>query len=76
MPDATHALRSSVDRLADLVHSFDDTVLVRQAYPKEWTIADVMSHLGSGAVIARRRLRASLDNVEPPDDFSQRVWDE
>jgi uncharacterized protein (TIGR03083 family) len=76
MPDAIHALRSSVDRLANLVHSLDETVLVRQAYPKEWTIADVMSHLGSGAVIARRMLQASLENVEPPDDFNQAVWDE
>jgi uncharacterized protein (TIGR03083 family) len=76
MPDAIHALRSSVDRLTDLVRSLDDTGLVRQAYPKEWTIADVMSHLGSGAVIARRRLQASLDDLEPPDDFNQRVWDE
>ncbi len=76
MPDAIDALRSSVDRLADLVHSLDDTVLVRQAYPKEWTIADVMSHLGSGAVIARQGLQASLDNVQPPDDSNQRVWDE
>jgi uncharacterized protein (TIGR03083 family) len=76
MPDATHALRSSVDRLADLVHSLDDTVIVQQAYPEEWTIADVMSHLGSGAVIARGTLQASLDNVEPADDFNQQVWDE
>ena len=76
MPDAINALRSSVDRLADLAHSLDDTDIVRKAYPKEWTIADVMSHLGSGAVIARRRLQASLDNVEPSDDFNQTVWDE
>ncbi|MGP0029788.1 MAG: maleylpyruvate isomerase family mycothiol-dependent enzyme [Acidimicrobiales bacterium] len=76
MPDAIHALRSSADRLADLVHPLDDTDIVRRAYPKEWTIADVMSHLGSGAVITLRRLQASLDNIEPPDDFNQRVWDE
>jgi uncharacterized protein (TIGR03083 family) len=76
MPDAIYALRSSVDRLAGLVRPLDDSSLIAQSYPTEWTIADVLSHLGSGAVISRRRLQATLDNTEPPDDFNQRVWDE
>jgi uncharacterized protein (TIGR03083 family) len=74
--DAAHALRTSVDRLAGLMHPLDETGIVRRAYPKEWTIADVMSHLGSGAVIASQMLQASLDHLEPLDDFNQRVWDE
>lgn len=76
MPDAIYALRSSVDRLAGLVRPLDDRSLSARAYPTEWTLADVLSHLGSGAVISRRRLQATLDNTEPPDDFNQRVWDE
>ena len=31
-----------------------------RAYPSEWTIADVLSHVGSGAVIMQRRLDDSL----------------
>jgi hypothetical protein len=76
MPEAIPALRSSVDRLADLVRPLDDASLTGQAYPTEWTIADVMSHIGSGAVIFRQRVQASLDDTEPPDDFNQRVWDQ
>jgi uncharacterized protein (TIGR03083 family) len=76
MPNATNALRSSVDRLADLVRPLNDTSLARQSYSTEWTIADVLSHIGSGAVISRRGLQSALDHSEPPDDFNQRVWDE
>jgi uncharacterized protein (TIGR03083 family) len=76
MPDAIHALRSSVDRLAALVRPLDDTSLIAQSYPTEWTIADVVSHIASGAVISLRRLQATLDNADPPDDFNQQVWDE
>ncbi len=76
MPDAIQALRSSVDRLAALVRPLDDTSVVAQAYPTEWTIADVLSHIGSGAVISRRGLQAALDGIKPDDDFNQRVWDE
>jgi uncharacterized protein (TIGR03083 family) len=76
MPDALHALRSSVDRLAALVRPLDDSSLIAQAYPTEWTIADVVSHIGSGAVISLRRLQDTLDNSNPPDDFNQHVWDE
>ncbi len=76
MPDAIHALRSSVDRLAALVRPLDDASLNAPSYPTEWTIADVLSHTGSGAVISRRRLQDTLDNTDPPDDFNQQVWDE
>ena len=34
----------------------DDDALVRPAYPSEWSIADVLSHIGSGAVIFGRIL--------------------
>lgn len=71
-----HALRSSVDRLAGLVRSLDDTALTRRSFATEWTIADVMSHLGSGAVISLRSVHASLEGSEPPDAFNQGVWDE
>jgi uncharacterized protein (TIGR03083 family) len=70
------ALRSSVERLRDVVSAVGDAELTRRAYPSEWTIADVLSHLGSGAVITQRRLEDTLAGVATPDDFAPGVWDE
>ena len=70
------ALRSSVSRLRDVVTTLSDADLTRQAYPTEWTIADVLSHIGSGAVIMQRRLEDILVGRETPDDFARGVWDE
>lgn len=75
MPEALDALHSSVDRLRALVGPLGDEV-TRQAYPTEWTIADVVSHLGSGAVIFRQRLEDALAGRPTPDDFNQSVWAE
>ena len=76
MPDALRALRSSVDRLAALVQPLDDGAIAGQAYPTEWTIADVLSHLGSGAVIMQRSVDDALAGTAKPDDFNQGVWDD
>ena len=76
MTPQLEALRSSVARLADLVAPLDDTQLERQAYPTEWRIADVLSHLGSGAVIMVRRIQDGLVGKALPDDFAPSVWDE
>jgi uncharacterized protein (TIGR03083 family) len=70
------ALRSSVERLQRITASLDDAQLSSRAYPSEWTIADVLSHLGSGAVISHRRLLDVLDGQDTPDDVAQGVWDE
>jgi len=59
-----------------MVEPLDDAALERSAYPTEWTIAQVLSHIGSGAVILQRRLDAGLDGSPMPDDFAPRVWDE
>jgi len=76
MPDALRALQSSVDRLAALVHGLDDAAIAETAYPSEWTIADVLSHLGSGAVIMQRSVDDALMGTARPDDFNQGVWDQ
>jgi len=76
MPDALSALRSSADRLTGLVSPLGDDAVASRAHPTEWTIADVVSHLGSGAVIGQRRLEDALAGAETPDDFNQAVWDE
>src|SRR4051812_184532 len=70
------ALRASVARLHALTLGMTEGDLARQAYPAEWTIADVLSHLGSGAVIHQRRLHDVLAGQDTPDEFSRRVWDE
>jgi uncharacterized protein (TIGR03083 family) len=70
------ALRASADRLAALVEPLTPADLRRSAYPTEWTIADVLSHLGSGAAIMRLRLDAALSGGDVGIDLMQPVWDE
>jgi uncharacterized protein (TIGR03083 family) len=62
------ALQASAGRLAALVGPLTPEDLARQAYPSEWTIADVLSHLGSGAEIARLRLDGGEVDAPP-------IWD-
>jgi uncharacterized protein (TIGR03083 family) len=69
------ALRSSVERLRDLAAPMSEEELTAGAYPAEWTIAQVLSHLGSGAVIMQRRLEDALAGQDTPDDFARGVWD-
>jgi uncharacterized protein (TIGR03083 family) len=69
------ALRSSVERLRDLVALLTEEQLARGAYPTEWSIAQVLSHLGSAAVITQRRLEDGLAGQDTPDDFAPGVWD-
>jgi uncharacterized protein (TIGR03083 family) len=69
------ALRTSAERLRALIAPLDDDDLERPAFPTEWRIADVLSHLGSGAIIQRRRLDDALAHQETPDDFAPTVWD-
>ncbi len=76
MDDTLRALRSSVGRLHELVRGLDDDQLNRPSYSSEWSIADTLSHLGSGAVIMRNRLAHVLSDSEAPDDDPALVWDE
>ena len=46
------------------------------SYDTEWSVAQVLSHLGSGAVIMRRRVEDIRAGRETPDDFAPSVWDE
>jgi len=47
------ALRASVEHLPSVVEPLSDAQLDEPAYPAEWTIADVLSHIGSGATAPR-----------------------
>jgi uncharacterized protein (TIGR03083 family) len=69
------ALRASADLLRDLVAPLDDDQLAMPGYPDQWTIADVLSHIGSGAVILQRGLDDALAGQPTPDDFAPGVWE-
>jgi uncharacterized protein (TIGR03083 family) len=70
------ALRTSVRRLRGIVEPLDSDAIAQSAYPSEWTIAQVMSHLGSGAVILQRRLEDALAGTTTSDELAPRIWDE
>jgi uncharacterized protein (TIGR03083 family) len=76
MPDALSVLRSSVDQLSARVGPLGDEQLVHPAYPSAWSIADVLSHVGSSGVIMGRRLDDALAGSAMPEEFSEGVWAE
>jgi len=76
MENPVGALRASADRLHVLVSGLDDEQLVSPSYCDAWSVAQVLSHLGSGAVIAHRSLDDARAGTPTPDDFNQSVWDE
>jgi uncharacterized protein (TIGR03083 family) len=69
-------LARSVRRLDDLVDSLDEAQYTQAAYPSEWSIAQVLSHLGSGALIQQRRLTCALAGEAMPEAYPQSVWAE
>ncbi|MFI7705067.1 maleylpyruvate isomerase family mycothiol-dependent enzyme [Nonomuraea sp. NPDC049480] len=69
-------LRTGHDNLAGLVSGFSDEDLARPSGAAEWDISQVLSHLGSGAEIARAVVQAALaGEPSPGHDFNQAVWD-
>lgn len=70
------ALRRSHDRLAGLVQSLTPDQLRDQSYCSEWSVAQVLSHLGSGAEIALLGMPGALGEAEPVgrDEFGP-VWE-
>src|SRR5580692_12902437 len=77
--DATpwvRAVRASHDRLAGIVAGLDGDGLRAQSYDTEWSIADVLSHLGSGAEINALYVDAAAAGREPPPRESfPGIWD-
>ncbi|MEU4403171.1 maleylpyruvate isomerase family mycothiol-dependent enzyme [Streptosporangium sp. NPDC023963] len=70
------ALRTTHDELAAFVRGLDAADLTRPSGCSEWSVAQVLSHLGSGAEIALATLRAAQDGEEAPgQDFNHPVWD-
>src|SRR5271155_5577752 len=60
------ALRHSHDRLQALVEPLGQDQLEQRSYASEWSIAQVLSHLGSGAEIFNLFLDAGLAGQDPP----------
>jgi uncharacterized protein (TIGR03083 family) len=76
MATPVSALRASVGRLHELARGLDDAQLVSPSYCDEWSIAQVLSHLGSGAVISLRGLQDVRAGTSAPEGFNPAVWDE
>lgn len=73
------ALRGSQQRLASLVSPLSPEQLRQPSYCADWSIAQVLSHLGSQAEIGQATLAAVLAGAEPlsMDDIKKiwAVWD-
>lgn len=69
------ALAGSHDRLCDLVGELGDEALRGKSYCDEWTIAQVLSHLGSGAEILEGSVDAAVSGEEPPSrETYPQIW--
>ena len=75
MSDPTDALRTSVAHPHALVSSSTDAQLELPAHPTEWSVADTLSHLGSGAVIMKHRVQDAHAGTNTPDGFAPPVSD-
>lgn len=69
-------LRNSHDQLAGLVEPLGPDQLRAQSYDDDWTIAQVLSHLGSGAEIATLNLSAALGGAGQMDQAAfPPIWE-
>jgi len=62
------------ERLARLVRTLGDAQLTQPSGASEWAVAQVLSHLGSGAEITLDTLRAAQAGVDRPADANAAVW--
>lgn len=67
------ALRAEHDATATLARDLTDEQLTGPSGADAWTVANVLSHLGSGAVITLVGLRSALGAPAPEDGFNQSV---
>ena len=68
-------LRAGHDELTAYVSKLEPDDLTRTSAADEWTVAQVLSHLGSGAEIQLAQLTAGRDGTPSPgDDFNPGVW--
>jgi hypothetical protein len=60
------------DELVDLAGRLGEAEARAQSYCDDWSIAQVFSHLGSGAEIGRKELSAALAGEDPP--ARENIW--
>jgi uncharacterized protein (TIGR03083 family) len=75
MSDSLDVLEQSVAHLRAAIAALNESQYVASAHPTEWTVADVMSHIGSAAIIFKRGVDDSVNGRETPPQFNQSVWD-
>jgi len=69
------ALRHSHERLASLAGAVSEEFLTQRSYCTDWSVAQVLSHLGSGAELALIMLESALSG-EPMDRSTfAPIWD-
>ena len=70
------ALSNSRDRLAAALGALDAEGAGTQSYDDDWSVAQVASHLGSGAEIYYKILEAGLDGSSAPGmEVNGPIWD-
>jgi uncharacterized protein (TIGR03083 family) len=75
-PIVIAALHGSHERLRKLVEPLTDDELRGQSYDTEWSIAQVLSHMGSGTDVFSLFLQAGLDgDAGPGIDAIRPIWD-
>jgi uncharacterized protein (TIGR03083 family) len=69
-------LQASAARLRAATEALRPEQLRAPAYPTEWNIAEVLSHLGSGAAVMLARVDSVIAERSLADDFATPIWDE
>jgi len=73
---AITALRAEHDLMTATVSELTEEQLAGLSGAAEWTVAAVLSHLGSGAVIMLASLQSALGARQAPEaGFNESVWD-
>jgi uncharacterized protein (TIGR03083 family) len=69
------ALRASHDRVASLVADLDEAAIQAPSYDSEWSIGQVLSHMGSQAQIFELFLEAGLgEHPVPGNEVFSPIW--
>jgi uncharacterized protein (TIGR03083 family) len=70
------ALNTSSERLSKTVHDLSDDALAQPSFAGDWSIAQVLSHLGSAAEICTVLVRRGIDGdtTAPTADDARPVW--
>jgi uncharacterized protein (TIGR03083 family) len=70
-----NALRGGHDELVAFVGKLEPNDVTRISGATEWTVAQVLSHIGSGSEINLAALEAALDGKpNPGQEFNRTVW--